>query len=152
MITLKLGKAQYSIYYGYEATVRSGIIKKLAAMSRSNNEATDNFDKIEVVLDILPELLLVGLQKFHKNEYGYNYKTEEGKEEALDKVYSLLDDYFETEDADFSELLETLQNQLTENGFLAKILKKEVEAVEEAEKKSEKRTKKAEEAAEALET
>lgn len=132
MVVLKLGKAQLSVRYGYEATVRSGIIKRLAGLTKSGG---DTFDKVEAMMEIIPELLLVGLQKFHSKEYGYNYKTEEGKDEALSKVYGLLDDYFDEEDADFSFLLDTLQNELMENGFLAKVMAKEVKAIQKEEKK-----------------
>ena len=134
MLNLKLGKAQLSIRFGYEATVRSGIIKRLASISA---EADDTFDKMDAIMGIIPELILVGVQKFHKNEYGYDYKTNDGKEEALSKIYELLDDYFEEEDADFSKLLESLQNELMENGFLAKMYKGEVKEAKKREKKEE---------------
>ena len=134
MLNLKLGKAQLSIRFGYEATVRSGIIKRLASLS---TEADDTFDKMDAIMEIIPELILVGVQKFHKDEYGYDYKTNAGKEEALSKIYELLDDYFEEEDADFSKLLESLQNELMENGFLAKMYKGEVKEAKKKEKKEE---------------
>ena len=132
MVVVKLGKTQLSVRYGYEATVRSGIIKRLAGLTKSGG---DTFDKVESMMEIVPELLLVGLQKFHSDQYGYNYKTEEGKDAALSKVYALLDDYFEEDDADFSYLLDTLQNELMENGFLAKVMAKEVKAAKKTEKK-----------------
>jgi hypothetical protein len=87
------------------------------------------------MMEIVPEMILVGAQKFHSKEYGYDYKTEAGKEEAMSKIYALLDDYFEEEDADFSDLMESLQAELMENGFLAKMFKKEVKDQEEAAKK-----------------
>ena len=125
MLKLKLGKAQLSIRFGYEATVRSKILKKLAALTVDKDD--DTFDRMGMMMEIVPEMILVGAQKFHSNEYGYDYKTEAGKEESMSKIYELLDDYFEEEDADFSTLLESLQNELMENGFLSKMFKKEVE-------------------------
>ena len=133
MLNLKLGKAQLSIRFGYEATVRSKILKKLAALT-VEKEGEDNFDRMGLMMELVPEMILVGAQKFHSKDYGYDYKTEVGKEEALSKIYELLDDYFEEEDADFSTLLESLQNELMENGFLAKMFKKEVENQEKKEK------------------
>lgn len=126
MLNLKLGKAQFSIYYGYEATVRSKILKKLASLA-TEDEDEDSFDRLGVMMEVVPELLLVGLQKYHSDEYGYNYKTEEGKEESLSKVYELLDDYFEGEDANFTDLMESLQEELMNNGFLSKMFAREVE-------------------------
>ena len=137
MLSLKLGKAQLSIRFGYEATVRSKILKKLAALTVDNDD--DNFDRMGLMMEIVPEMILVGAQKFHSKDYGYDYKTEAGKEEALSKIYELLDDYFEEEEADFSTLLESLQKELMENGFLSKMFKKEVENQEKNLEKSEKK-------------
>ena len=134
MLNLKLGKAQLSIRFGYEATVRSKILKKLATLT-VEKEGEDNFDRMDLMMEIVPELILVGAQKFHSNEYGYDYKTEAGKEEALSKIYELLDDYFEEPDADFSDLLTSLQSELMENGFLSKMFKEEVKNAEKATKK-----------------
>ena len=137
MLNLKLGKAQLSIRFGYEATVRSKILKKLAEMTVNNG---DSFETATLMMELVPEMILVGAQKFHSKDYGYDYKTEAGKEEAMSKIYSLLDDYFEEEDADFTTLLESLQSELMENGFLAKLFKKEVEN-QEKNKKEEKEEK-----------
>lgn len=134
MLNLKLGKAQLSIRFGYEATVRSKLLKKMAAMS-VEREGEETFDRMDAMMEIVPEMILVGAQKFHSKDYGYDYKTEAGKEEAMSKIYALLDDYFEEEDADFSDLMESLQAELMENGFLAKMFKKEVKDQEEAAKK-----------------
>lgn len=134
MLNLKLGKAQLSIRFGYEATVRSKLLKKMAAMA-VEREGEETFDRMDAMMEIVPEMILVGAQKFHSKEYGYDYKTEAGKEEAMSKIYALLDDYFDEEDADFSDLMESLQAELMENGFLAKMFKKEVKDQEEAAKK-----------------
>ena len=139
MLKLKLGKAELSIRFGYEATVRSKILKKLAALT-VEKEGEDNFDRMSLMMEIVPEMILVGAQKFHHDAYGYDYKTDAGKEEALSKIYSLLDDYFEEEDADFSTLMESLQNELMENGFLSKMFKREV-ANQEKEQKEQKEKK-----------
>ena len=125
MLNLKLGKAQLSIKFGYEATLRSNILKKLAGLAVEDENA-DSFDRITKMMEIVPEMILVGAQKFHAKEYGYDYKTGEGKEEALSKVCDLLDDYFEGEDADFTDLLNVLEKELMEDGFLSKMFKKEV--------------------------
>ena len=135
MLNLKLGKAQLSIRFGYEATVRSGIIKRLVHMTTIDK---GNLEYMDIIMELVPEMILVGAQKFHSAEYGYDYKTEDGKEQALSKIYSLLDDYFEEEDANFMDLMESLQNELMNNGFLAKMFKEEVKKTEKKEEKEKK--------------
>lgn len=134
MLNLKLGKAQLSIRFGYEATVRSGIIKRLVKMTKANK---DQMEYMDIIMELVPEMILVGAQKFHSNEYGYDYKSEEGKEAALSKIYSLLDDYFEEDGANFMDLMESLQNELMNNGFLAKMFKEEVKKEAKKEEKKE---------------
>jgi hypothetical protein len=60
-------------------------------------------------------------------------ETEEEKEQQLGKVYAMLDDYFDGEDADVHALYNALLAELLENGFLSKLLKAEQK---EAEKKT----------------
>lgn len=129
---LKLGGTEYRIKYGFEATTRSGIIKKLARLTADENE--DTLDRAQNVLEFLPEMVLVGLQRFHGDEFGYDYTTGDGKEKQINKVYGLLEDYFDEDGADFMELLSSLQAELTENGFLAKMLRDETEKVKEQKK------------------
>lgn len=121
MTTLKIGDIEYKIKYGFEATMRSGVLKRLASL----NESENSMDQIETMSNLLPELLLVGLQKYHREEFYYDYVTGEGKEEQIDKVFGLLDEYFDGEDSDFMALVNVLQKELTENGFLAKMLRQE---------------------------
>lgn len=124
MTNLKFGEKELQIKYGYKITWKSGIIKKLVALS---NEDEDRFKRINNIMEILPELLLLGVQKYHSDEYGYNYENNEGKDAQLDKVCDLLDDYFDSDDADFEELLGSLQSELLENGFLASMFRQEAE-------------------------
>ncbi len=116
MTTIKFGEKELNIKYGYEATVKSGIISKLMEMGNIGND----MESVDKVLLFVPELLLVGLQKFHKNEYGYSTQAE--KEDCIEKVYGLLDDYFD-EDGDLNTLFTTLQKELFDNGFLSKMVK-----------------------------
>ena len=123
MTTIKIGKKEFNIKYGYEATVKNGIIKKLVSLGEENG----NMESIEKILLLLPELLLAGLQKYHADEYGFDYKNADQKEKQMAKVYALLDEYFDGEDGDVEKLFGDLQNELLENGFLSKILRKESE-------------------------
>ena len=131
MLKIKFGETELSIKYGYEVTAKSGILKKLIAVDemglgdKKDEKEVDMAGALDAIMSILPELVLAGVQKFHKEEYGYNYLTGEGKEEQLDKIYALLDDYFDTEDADFQELYGDLQEELLNNGFLASMFRAE---------------------------
>lgn len=116
---IKLGGKDYTIKYAYTPVVKSGILKRLASMGDSE----DGLDSIDNIMNILPELILVGLQKNHKSDFGYVYETNAGKEEKLSRVYGLLDDYFDNEDADFMNLFQSLQDELLENSFLSKMFR-----------------------------
>lgn len=120
MKTIKLNDKEYKIKFGYEATVKNGIIKKLVQIE--NAKETDTVDEI---LLFLPELLLVGLQKFHSDEFGFDPCNKEEKEKQLEKVYSMIDDYLDLEDADFGELYEKLTAELVDESFLASMLNRE---------------------------
>ena len=90
----------------------------------------------------LPEIMLVGLQKFHREEFGYNYDTKEGKDEAFEKVSQLVDDYFDGEDADFKGLFNSLEEELLHNGFLSSMFNEEQESQNKEQKKAQSRAKK----------
>lgn len=122
MLNLKLGEKELKIKFTYEATVRSGIMQRLVSL-----EESDDANSLQKVLEIIPEMILVGSQKFHKDEFGYNYETGEGKEESLSKVYSLVDDYFDQDDSDFMWLLDTIRGEMLQNGFLSKLYHQEKE-------------------------
>lgn len=131
MLKIKFGETELSIKYGYEVTAKSGVLKKLIEVDemglgeKKDEKEVDMAGALDAIMSLLPELVLAGVQKFHKDEYGYNYLTGEGKEEQLDKIYALLDDYFDTEDADFQELYGDLQKELLDNGFLASMFRAE---------------------------
>lgn len=122
----------YEIKFGIEATTKSGILKKIKEVQRSGD---DFVDEIEMTLNMLPEFLLVGLQKRHKDEFGYDYNTNEGKEEAKTKVCELIDEYTDQEDSSIRELFEELLKEVMQNGFFKKeVLRMKAEEEAEAEK------------------
>ena len=122
----------YEIKFGIEATTKSGILKKIKEVQQSSD---DFVDEIEMMLNMLPEFLLVGLQKRHKDEFGYDYNTNEGKEEAKTKVCELIDEYTDQEDSSIRELFEELLKEVMQNGFFKKeVLRMKAEKEAEAEK------------------
>lgn len=130
----------YEIKFGIEATTKSGILKKIKEIQQSSDDEVqqsngDFVDDIEMTLNMLPEFLLVGLQKRHKDEFGYDYNTNEGKEEAKTKVCELIDEYTDQEDSSIRELFEELLKEVMQNGFFKKeVLQMKAEKEAEAEK------------------
>ena len=146
MTKIKFGDKEYKIQFGYIATAKSGIISKL--IKTENSLGGDNIeDSIGDFLLLIPELALVGLQKFHRDEFGYNYDTGEGREEALEKAGELVDNYFDSEDADINKLLEDLKGELMDNSFLSKMFQEEQEnqEKEQEQKQTQNKQKKAKE-------
>lgn len=116
MITLKVNNKEYKIVFGYGALLKTDILDRI---QNSNKEG------LKGAISLLPELLLVGLQKRHKDEFGW--ETESEKEVALDKIYDLLDEY-ESESTDDNPqdgfmLLQQMNDELGKNGFLSRIMK-----------------------------
>lgn len=130
MKTIKIGNKEYKIKYGYLATTKSKIIKELANLDTGGNDGNDGneFELLDAVLGFLPKMLLVGLQKFHKDEYGCDFSDTVGTKAATEKVCDLLDEYFDSEDSDMQELFMTLQNELVENGFLSNKAQRQAQA------------------------
>lgn len=118
MKTIKFGNRELNIKYGYKATLRGSLLKKIIQMS----DIGADMESVERLLDFLPEMLLAGLQKFHADEFGYDPDNEAQKAEKMDKVYDLLDDYFDSEDGDMQTLFATLQKEMLDNGFLSKVV------------------------------
>ena len=134
MTKIKFGDKEYQIQFGYIATAKSGIIGRL--IKSENALDGDNIeDSIGDFLLLIPELVLVGLQKFHRDEFGYNYDTGEGREEALEKAGDLVDSYFDSEDADIKKLMADLRGELMDNSFLSKMFQEEQENQAESQKK-----------------
>lgn len=119
---LKIGKKIFTIKYGYEVTAKSRILSKMSKAESAEEGA--ELEVVENIMVLLPELLLVGLQKNHKKDFSYNYSTNEGKEEKLSKVYELMDEYSEQEDSDCMDLYDDLSEELFKNGFLRSLFQK----------------------------
>lgn len=142
MLILKIGDKELKVKYGYEATLKARLLSKMAKKEAAKN-GESNTETTEDMLLFLPEFLLIGLQKFHVDEYGFNWETGEGKEKQIDKMFSLIEDYFDNnEDADAITLYNELTKEMLNNGFLKsqfqKELKKSESNQEEFEMKSEK--------------
>lgn len=83
MTKIKLGEKELNIKFGYEATYKSGIIAKIVQL----DQIEDGIEQVNAVLMLLPELILVGAQKFHEKEFGYDPNNEEQKEKQMKKCF-----------------------------------------------------------------
>ena len=70
-------------------------------------------------------MLLVGLQVNHKDEFGYDYDTNEKYDEQFNKVLDLLSEKIDDGEIDCIELFNELENELESNSFLAKMMETE---------------------------
>lgn len=141
MLTIKVNDKEYTIKFGYEPTLKSRLLSRVAKMTvNMKQDAEENLEQIENMLLFVPEMVLVGLQKFHSDEFGYNLDTNDGYEEAKNKAFSLVGEYVDTGDVDITDFFTELQEELTANGFLKKMFEKEVEkaqAISDSKKKAE---------------
>lgn len=128
MFSFSANGKTYKVKFGYGVLTQSDILTQVSSMGAINNPKD--------MIKMLPELILVGLQKKHKDEFGY--ETEEEKKIAYDKVCDLLDDY---EDESTEEnphngftLFEKSSQELEKNGFLSGMVKAMEEKSEEEKK------------------
>lgn len=123
---IKLGGKEYTVKFGYAPVVKNKIIPRLVGMEQQG----EGLEVIDNMLEFLPEFLLVGLQKFHADEFGFDFDNKEAKEKQLVKVYDLLDDYLDPENeegGDLQSLYNDLSAEMEKNSFLSKMLAKEAQ-------------------------
>lgn len=121
---IKLNGKEYTVKFGYAPVYQNRIIPRVVGMGRQGDE----LEAIDKMLGFLPEFLLVGLQKFHADEFGFDFDDKEAKEKQLVKMYDLLDDYLDPENEegkDIMSLYNDLTAELEKNSFLSKLLAKE---------------------------
>ena len=121
---IKLNGKEYTVKFGYAPVYKNKIIPRLVGMGQHG----EGLEAIDNMLGFLPEFLLVGLQKFHADEFGFEFDDKEAKEKQLVKMYDLLDDYLDPENEegkDIMSLYDDLTAELEKNSFLSKLLAKE---------------------------
>ena len=121
---IKLNGKEYTVKFGYAPVVKNKIIPRLVGMEQQG----EGLEAIDNMLEFLPEFLLVGLQKFLADEFGFDFDDKEAKEKQLVKMYDLLDDYLDPENEegkDIMSLYDDLTAELEKNSFLSKLLAKE---------------------------
>lgn len=123
---IKLNGKEYTVKFGYAPVFKNKIIPRLVGMEQQG----EGLEVIDNMLGFLPEFLLVGLQKLHADEFGFDFDDKEAKEKQLAKMYDLLDDYLDPENeegGDIMSLYNDLSAEMEKNSFLSKMLAKEVQ-------------------------
>ncbi len=128
MLKLKLDGKELDVKYGFEATLKTKLLSKMAKNEVANKDSEENgMENMENLLMFLPEFLLVGLQKFHKDEYGFDYENGKGKEEQVEKAFGIIEEYFDVNpEEDAITLYNALTEELLQNGFLKSQFQKEL--------------------------
>nr|DAZ66088.1 MAG TPA: tail assembly chaperone protein [Caudoviricetes sp.] len=128
MFSFSANGKTYKVKFGYGVLTQSDILTQVSSMGAINNPKD--------MIKMLPELILVGLQKKHKDEFGY--ETEEEKKIAYDKVCDLLDEYEDDSTEENPQngfiLFEKASQELEKNGFLSGMVKAMEEKSEEEKK------------------
>ena len=124
MVTFNVHGKEYKVVFGYGLLTKTDVLDKVQGITDGKERS------LQKMISLLPELLLAGLQKKHKEEFGYDSDSE--KEAVLDKVCDLLDDYEDegTEENPKSgfDLYQLLDKELEKNGFLSGLLNAVAEA------------------------
>lgn len=120
---VKLGNSEYSIKFGFKPTLKSHLIKDVSDSVSEQDGSLESVEKL--LLETLPKMLLVGLQVSHKDEFGYDYDTNEKYDEQFNKVLNLLSEKIDDGEIDCIELFNELENELESNSFLAKMMETE---------------------------
>lgn len=122
MFSFKVSGKEYKIRFGYRVLCTTNLIDRVVNIS----DQDDKSHAFQNMLETVAELLLAGLQKSHRDEFGW--ETESEKKQVMDKVYDLLDTYedesTEENPQDGFTMFEMLQKELMENGFLSQVGKR----------------------------
>ena len=113
MFKLSVGDKEYKIRFDYRALARTDVLSRAEGIA----EATD----MAKVIEDTAEFLLVGLQKYHHDEFGFIYGDDSSREIALDKVYALMDEMDE-HDVSVLDTFNAVSEELTKCGFLSQLL------------------------------
>ena len=135
MYVFKVNDKEYKIKYSYRVLCETDLIDRVIDTMVTSDEGKDGATQFKELLKLTAELLLAGLQKFNRDEFGYD--TDSEKKEKLFMVYDMIDDYEDEhrEEPDESRkdsatLFVDLQGELENNGFLSRIGRESQETLE----------------------
>jgi hypothetical protein len=125
---VKLGGKEYTIQFATRPSLKAHILQDIMKTQ----------DMEDILLETLPKTLLVGLQMHHNDEFGYDYKTNEGYDDQLEKVSDILYDAIDTNEINCMDLFADMQEEMMTNGFLAQMMEslEKAQAQEQEKKKT----------------
>ena len=128
MFSFKVAEKEYKVKFGYRVLCETDLIDRFVMMQN----AMDDEHAFKSMTMIVAEMLLVGLQKYHSDEFGWTTESEKQKKiyAALDLMDEYEDESTEEHPQNAYELFEDLQEELSKNGFLSQITKAGAEAAE----------------------
>lgn len=135
----KLGGKEYTIQFATRPSLKAHILQDIM----KTQEMEDISSMEAVLLETLPKVLLVGLQMHHNDEFGYDYKTNEGYDEQFEKVSDILYGAIDTNEINCMDLFADMQEEMMTNGFLAQMMESMQRAEAEAQKEKKKTPSKA---------
>lgn len=127
----KLGGKEYTIQFATRPSLKAHILQDI--MKTQDMEDISSME--DVLLETLPKVLLVGLQMHHNDEFGYDYKTNDGYDEQFEKVSGILYDAIDTNEINCMDLFADMQEEMMTNGFLAQMMESMQRAEAEAQEK-----------------
>lgn len=128
----KLGGKEYTIQFATRPSLKAHILQDIMKAQ----EMEDISSMEAVLLETLPKVLLVGLQMHHNDEFGYDYKTNDGYDEQFEKVSGILYDAIDTNEINCMDLFADMQEEMMTNGFLAQMMESMQRAQEQEKKKT----------------
>lgn len=130
MYLFRVGGNTYKIAFGYGVLYKSDLIDRVINATQQNTE--NPASTIKNLIGLTAEMLLEGLQKKHKDQFGYD--TPEEREQRIIEICDMLDEYEEEHAEDETPLngftlFADLQKEMERNGFLSQISNRTEEAV-----------------------
>ena len=123
----KVNGKEYNVSFGYKPTLKANLLSRIVKNSKNIGEVSEVDESMKALEDLMifiPDMLLVGLQKHHSDEFGYDYDTNNGYDEKLDKVFDIVSTYVDEEGGDIAQLYNDLEDELENNSFLKQMLEK----------------------------
>ena len=122
MYIFKIHGKEYKVRFTYRTVCEGDILDKIS--DATDFEGLNIGGMIARISKATAELLLVGLQKYHSDEFGY--KDDKEKAQRIEEMLDLFDDYedesTEEHEQSAATLFSDLQEELQKNGFLSAMM------------------------------
>lgn len=119
MYIFKIHGKEYKVRFTYRMICEDDLLDKVSSIGEFEDATAKGV--LNKLTRTTAELLLAGLQKYHKGEFGYD--TDKEKDSRIEAMFDLFDDYEDESTEDHPQsaftLFQDLQNELEKNGFLS---------------------------------